>query len=487
MYRECPTETPESHEQEDGYRLRYILVWLVPMIFFGAFITSTVLGVWWLSVDQYFRYSAYAFALALDFLILFLFMRGSTQQLRYRIGMDLFGSLVGDRDDVAPDSLDAILNEVSMFIGEDSKPNVVGNGWSNVLRQQTTESPRIHMRCMVGRVPGMPLTWYAGTSVMDVQKQLKEENLQLVNVPSYGGVTLGAWVATIGHGMTGRAFSHGMISVKAKVLDLHTGIVTDDGPDMLLYKFGRGHERAAKFLVLTVTLKDSPTLVQNSKMLRQARWLATVDDAKWVLRKEAQVAVVFIGSKSSLALTWQPHIGSDVVGGGLLMDLSIITFAVVGIGLSKPSGNGRDRTETLDNAPLFFHVYLSPIYIWFLLLFNLKNIEMFTTDIPLTPELTLKLTAALQDVYKKFKGRCELRFLGYEQFTRTAHFCTFLHMLHSLIHKLCISAHSHSVCFLDLRFAQLCRETCLYCKRECNVHRHLLLVNIRSTCCNLNS
>ena len=38
--------------------------------------------------------------------------------------------------------------------------------------------------------------------------------------------------------------------------------------------------------------------------------------------------------------------------------------------------------------------------------------ELYTTDIPLTPTRTLKLTAALQDVYKTYSGRCELRFTG---------------------------------------------------------------------------
>ena len=281
-----------------------------------------------------------------------------------------------------------------------------------MLRQQTARGPRLHTRRLVGRVPNQPLTWYAGSEVMDVQKELKAMGLQLVNVPSYGSVSLGAWVATQGHGMTGGAFTHGPITVKAKVHDLLTGIETDDGPDMLLDKFGRGEVRASQFLVLTVTLEGSQTLVENAKMLRQGRWLKTLDDATWVLRKQAQVAVMFIGSSNTLALTWEPHKGDDVSGGGLLMDAGISMFAVLGWGLSEPSGPGRDRTERLEKAPIFFHFYLSPIYIWFLLLTNLKNLELYTTDIPLTPDLTLKLTTALQGVYKKYNGRCELRFTG---------------------------------------------------------------------------
>jgi hypothetical protein len=35
----------------------------------------------------------------------------------------------------------------------------------------------------------------------------------------------------------------------------------------------------------------------------------------------------------------------------------------------------------------------------------------------------------------------------------------------ALIHKLCIPMRAHSVCLLDSRFAQFCREMCLYCER----------------------
>ena len=43
-----------------------------------------------------------------------------------------------------------------------------------------------------------------------------------------------------------------------------------------------------------------------------------------------------------------------------------------------------------------------------------------------------------------------------------------LHIQHTtaLIHKLCISVHAHSVCFLDSRFAQFCLEMCLRCERD---------------------
>jgi len=416
---QCPTEEWKP-VPTDWYRLRYFAIWSVPLAAFGGSIALIILSIAAFMVhdsDQHERGNhpergTWMLLLGLFLLVLVIWMRGSSTQLRYRAGMGLFSGLGGASTDQAPTSLFMTKIYVQEFRNQGVVPTIVGGAWSNVLGLRTTYGPRIHMRRMVGRVPDERLAWYAGTELMDINKELKEKGFQLVNVPSYGCVTIGAWVATQGHGMTGRAFSHSPITVKAKVLDLKTGIETMDEPAMLLDKFGQGAQRASQFLILWVSLEGSPTLVPNNKMLRQGRWLRTQGDAAWVMRKEAQVAVVFIGSTHSLALTWEPYIGEDVKGGGALMDAGILMFAVVGWGLSDPSGRGRDRTELLDKAPGFFHFYLSPIFIWLFMILRTLNVEIYTADLSLTPEVLLKLTTEIQDVFKKYNGRCEIRFLG---------------------------------------------------------------------------
>lgn len=413
VYIQCPTETwkPKPY---DWYRWRFVAVWLVPISLF----IGTLIVVPWSIVsftvhdgDLHER-GVWMLLLGLFFLVFVLWMRSSATQLRFRAGMGFFSGMGGVATDAAPFSPTELVLMTQRFRVKGILPRVVGGAWSNVLRMETSYGPRLHMRRMVGRVPNLPLAWYAGTELMTINKELRKRGLQLLNVPTYGCVTVGAWVATQGHGMPGRAFSHAPITVKAKVIDLLTGIETEDGPDMLLDKFGQGLERAQQFLILWVSLEGSPTLVPNRQMLRQGRWLKTIDDAAWVNRKDAQAAVLFVGGSNTLALTWQPHMGDDVRGGGVLMDLGISMFAVVGWGLSDPSGPGRDRTELLEKVPGFFHFYLSPVYVWFFLLLGVMNAEFYTSDLSLTPELTLKLCAEIQQVYKRHTGRCELRFLG---------------------------------------------------------------------------
>jgi len=421
VYVQCPTDAP-SPRARDWYRVRYIFLWLLPITAGIAFLVLLPWGIYAAvphdsDLHPHGNHGEQASAMIIIALVCFFFvlwMSGSAQQLRFRSGMGFFGGIGGESTDAAPITVAAIKAAVQQFRVMGVVPTVVGGAWSNVLRMESAAGPRLHMRRMKGPVPGLDLTWYAGTECMEVNNALRKlkSPMQLINVPSYGGVTLGAWVATQGHGMTGRAFAHGPITVKAKVLDMRTGIETDDGPEKLLDKFGKGSERAAQYVILFVTVAESPTLVPDAKVLRQGRWITTVEDAKWVNRKEAQVAVMFVGGSNTLALTWQPYIGDDISGGGWLMDIGILMFAVLGWGLGDPRGQGRDRTERLSKVPAFFHFYLSPVYIWFFMLLRAMNPEFYTSDLDLTPELTLKLTTELQDIYSRYTGRCELRFTG---------------------------------------------------------------------------
>ena len=422
VYVECPTDTWPL-KPYDWYRWRYIVLWLLPISASIGFLVLLPWGAYILiphnsTLHEYGSHreqgTTFVFVAVVLFFFVFL-MRGSAQQLRFRSGMGFFGGIGGESTDSAPITVAEVKKAAQQFRVIGVLPTVVGGAWSNVLRMESATGPRLHMRRFVGPVPGRDLTWYAGTQCMDVNKALlkRDRPMQLINVPSYGGVTLGAWVATQGHGMTGRAFSHGVITVRARVLDMLSGIETDDGPENLMDKFGKGEQRARQYVVLFVTVAESPTLVPDVKMLRQGRWLETTEDAAWIHSDEAQVAVMFIGGSNTLALRWKPHTGADVKGGGLLMDLGIVMFAVLGWGLSDPRGKGRDRTERLSKVPMFFHFYLSPIYIWFFMIVGAMNLEFYTSDLTgLTPELTLKLSTEIQAVYKRYNGRCELRVTG---------------------------------------------------------------------------
>lgn len=408
----------------DVYKRRYLLLWLVAML---ACATGLVLLPWGVYAlvphssalhtrGAHTTQGAVLASIGTVTLLLFLYMRLPRQQLRYRSGMDICSGLLGRSSDSSPSSVESMFTVVENMRFSGLRPTVVGGAWSNVLRRQTAIGPRLFTHNLVGEVPGSEgRVWYAGTEVMDVNKALAKRGRQLVNVPSYGCVTMGAWVATMGHGMTSAGAAHGLVSVRAQVLDMATGVVADDdSPEMLLDKFGRGAKRASQFLVLTVDVGDSPTLCNNANALREGRWVASAEDAAWALQPTAAMMVLFVGRHNTLCLRWtpQPPAAAAVRGGGALMDVGIALFATLGRGLSNPAGKGRDRSERLSAGIRLFHFYLHPVFIWFFLLLGITNFEVYTSDAAITPECILSLTQALQPVHRKYGGRTEVRVLG---------------------------------------------------------------------------
>lgn len=291
---------------------------------------------------------------------------------------------------------------------------VVGGAWSNVLRREAVKGEPLDMSLMRGKAEVGRSRWLAGTPLWEVHRDLKKRGLVAVNVPSYSGVTIGAWVATMGHGMPGRAFDHDIVCVSALVLDLKTGVVSFDGPSKLEDKFGKSRRRAAQFLVIEVELSASPTLVADSQCIRSSRWLREETDAQWLLDKSALAAVVFVGYGGALALRWAPvKAGARRPSRGVrrvLDDASYALFSVTGRFLSR--ADGLDDTQSLSDAVYLFSVYLWPVYTLSFLLLPLRNTELYTTDLDLTPAKLLEVSTALTSHFKVYNGRCEVRFLG---------------------------------------------------------------------------
>jgi hypothetical protein len=256
------------------------------------------------------------------------------------------------------------------------------------------------------------MRWKAGTRLADVQKELTKHGKVLVNVPSYTDVTIGAWVATMGHGMTGSRFDHDLVSVRAKVLDMATGIVVgNEGGAMLMNKFGSGPRYASQFLVLEVNLEASPTLVEDKLAVRSMRWIESLEDAQWALRTATDMMAVFVGHTRTLAITWvvQPNGAPPINNAGALTDVWLALFSTTGRGMSK--AQGLERTEKLSKAVYLFSVFLYPVYLFFYLSAGLINFEIYAR-MPLEPKKLLSISAALQPVLKRRWGRCEIRKLG---------------------------------------------------------------------------
>ena len=91
-------------------------------------------------------------------------------------------------------------------------------------------------------------------------------------------------------------------------------------------------------------------------------------------------------------------------------DLGYTLFSVTGRLLSN--ANGKEHTQKLSDSVYLFSVYLWPLYTLAFLLLPIRNTELFTSDLDLTPSKVLEITHRLSAHYKTFNGRCEVRFLG---------------------------------------------------------------------------
>jgi hypothetical protein len=420
-----------------GYRVLYVGTWLLTFSLLVVAVTLALVGVIRLaspSTPESERTEAIYFLYAAGFSgVLYLLLTTSGAQARYRSGRSVLSGLSWLSGSTSPSSTDASRgSEVGVMIKKlvaspsaaRMWPRVVGGAWSNVLRMEATDGPVLYTRALTGpsslgsatgarRARGaVPLRWKAGTRLADVQKELAKHNKVLVNVPSYTDVTVGAWVATMGHGMTGSRFDHDLVSVSAKVLDMATGIVLEDEPGAKLFsKFGSGPRLASQFLVLEVNLDGSPTLVEDKLAVRSMRWIESLDDASWALRNGTDMMAVFVGHTRTLAVTWvaQPEGATPFNKAGLFTDVWLALFTTTGRGMNK--ARGLERTEKLSKAVYLFSVFLYPIYLFFYLSVGLINFEIYSR-MSLTPEKLLSISAALQPVLTRKGGRCEIRMLG---------------------------------------------------------------------------
>ena len=390
------------------YVLRYVFAWLLTLCFLASCLLAlgTVA-----SQSQSREWTILLTVVSLSMGLLYLLTTHQRSYLRWRTGALWGGGWLFS----APSATSEQTIEKVLFMrrrGFDIEP--VGGGWSNVLRREPVVGKPLYTEFLRGKTDVGRSRWLAGTPLKEVHEDLRKRGLVLVNLPSYAEVTVGAWVATLGHGMPGRIFDHALVSVSALVLDVKTGVVSFDGPSKLLDKFGRSKRRALQFLVLEVELTASPSMVTNSECIRSSRWLLDVSDAQWLLEKAAAVAVVFVGRSGSLALRWTPlRPGQRRPTRGIrrrIDDASYALFSVSGRFPGNP--HGREHTQKLSDAIYLFSVYLWPIYTFFFLLLPLRNVELYTSDLDLSPEKLLEVTERLHTHYQTYNGRCEVRFLG---------------------------------------------------------------------------
>ena len=82
-------------------------------------------------------------------------------------------------------------------------PRIVGGGWGYFLQRAGPSGPRLFTHNLVGKVEGMSNTWYAGTTIAAVQKDVKP--LTLSAHPTMDYISIAAWFTMGNHGNQGDA------------------------------------------------------------------------------------------------------------------------------------------------------------------------------------------------------------------------------------------------------------------------------------------
>ena len=400
------------------YALIYTLAWTSTALFLVASLGTFVGGVVSLANHPSENHLERTLLLAAAFLVtalLYLLTSNRQSYMLWRAGHVWGGGWLFSTPTVSTEQTIEHATRLQRSLRDGRRVEVVGGAWSNVLRREPVRGSPLYMTLMRGKAEVGGSRWLAGTPLWEVHRELRKRGLVAVNVPSYSGVTIGAWVATIGHGMPGRFFDHGLICASALVLDIKTGIVSFDGPSKLEDKFGRSRSRAAQFLILEVELSGSPSLVADVPCIRSSRWLLEDEkDAQWLLDKSAASAVVFVGRGGALALRWATiKAGQRRPSRGVLRVLDDASYALFSLtGRLLRRADGLEHTQLLSDATYLFSAYLWPIYTLMFLLAPLRNTEFFTTDLDLTSTKVIEVTQKLKAHYKTYSGRCEVRFLG---------------------------------------------------------------------------
>lgn len=417
----------DTLRRRDDYRWRYIGVWSVGWLFLIGAIVGLGLGISWSTpqssdahgvtaattsstLDQHFERAAVTFPLAALCLVGFVLMCRDAARLRYRAGSGFFGGLCGEPSSAAPRTeceLEAACKEAS-FRGD--RLTAVGSAWSNALAQRTTRGRRLYMHRATCRVDER--TWLAGATLKQVQNDLAAETppMQLIGAPSSGYITLGAWVATTGHGSSGPAATHDLVVASARVFNQNMGWSVDLNAARLLDVFGQGVEAAANHIVLKVTL-SSQSLCNNSILRRQGKRVQTLEHAEWALDPSSVMRAIFIGNSKTLALRWIPHDGLPLRE-SIVLKVWLFVFAAMGWGSAMPNYEGKDSSGKLSDETYLFPDSFNPAQLWTQMILNIVNYEVYTKDIKLDAKKLLEISTKLQELHTKYGGRTELRTLG---------------------------------------------------------------------------
>ena len=365
--------------------------------------------------------------LSVAFTLWTLFMRLHSQRVMIRAGAwpawcmgDRTPRVNGDGDGDALKHLRTAVLDIRRRTGK--TPNVVGSGWGFFLKRSGPSGPRLFMHNFTGRMPTTYAQsankanagrWAAGTTIAQVQRELKKQGLVLPSTPTMDYITLASWFTMANHGNGGApGMGKSDTLVGATLLDMETDTVTRDVKYADIRRIWDTESEWKKFVVVDVQLKaEADVQLQKKGILVKdaqsaADWLAPT-----------KLRVLFCGAARSygIGVRWQApyeettHIDPHFCSRYCLYFQTDIFSAVLGWHESMKNYKGKimlsDATRWM---PEIFQIELIGA-----VLLGVINFEIIVeTKQALTGESFWRIVEGFINMHKEIGGRCEFRTNG---------------------------------------------------------------------------
>lgn len=188
-------------------------------------------------------------------------------------------------------------------------PTIVGSGWGFFLYRKGAPGPRIFTHNFTGRhkVEG-ETRWRAGTTIVQLTKELLKNDLALQTYPTMDYITLGGWFAPGCHGNGGPASGKSSdCMLDARLLDMTSNKVKTVNY-LELRKLFDDPQQAYKHCLIDVQL-DASSLRKNTDVQKKGILIDSPAAALEWLDPLAYLRVIFMGAARpnyAIGLIWRP-------------------------------------------------------------------------------------------------------------------------------------------------------------------------------------
>ena len=243
--------------------------------------------------------------------------------------------------------------------------------------------------------------WGAGTTIGSLQATLKKRGLTVASHPSVLGATLGSWIFTNSHGSGGGRWTPTL--GKIKVFDTETCGVKLLADKETIFNDQQTTKQQRRYIVLRPSIDTRRTVLPSRVRIAYASgfidsWIRRLFAAHF--RRRAQR---FVRSRVPLCDGHTTNVLGSVFPFGYFGSKLLPTLLTWWI-----HPNIWNRVTTLSRAN---HLISDPPYYTGLVAYMYTNFECFI-KIQLNPEMLLGICNEIRDLFKRQRGRCEIRYEG---------------------------------------------------------------------------